>query len=235
MQALNIEDDWKVFDGIDEETGACKFVTMEKSDFKKALGVWTGGSNDTSKGHGTFLMFSPVELGKKKAADQWHVWCSPFDPTDQKRDNYPARADNYMEAIVHAAKKMTVDGEVWVKEIWDKDGEEGKYPLGHKEGFRNPVFCAFKHEGEFYGFTLIEDDNKYYRTYADGAKVYKGKQRSRKIKMTAANLAKEFVGCNLDGCFVSWKSRKHGAVQFHNIDEVTTKALEEIIESCPSV
>lgn len=239
MAIADIEDNYMVFNGVGED-GCVTYKEIPQFEHQKSLKSWTKGSSDTDAGHGTFFLMSPVDPAKKGKKMKYHVYCSPFDPSaeshsDTRSELYPPTTedpDNVFAAIVHATGLMSKFGKVWVKSIWAKDGENGEYPNESVHEFRNPVFCAFKYEGEFYGFSLIEDSKTYHQTNKAHNKALSKiplKQRDRIVRMKAAPLANSFRNVEVPGAQITWRNRKHGFGAYNSVEDVTVEALKGLV------
>jgi len=239
MAIADINDHFMVFTGVDEN-GYATYQEMAAHEHQNSLKNWTKGSSDTDAGHGTFLLMSPVDPAKKSKRMTYHVYCSPFDPaakshSETRSELYPPTTEdpeNVFAAIVHATALMSKYGKVWTKDVWAKDGENGEYAHGSLHEFRNPVFAAFKYEGEFYGFTLIEDAKVYHVTNKEHNKALSKmplKQRDRIVRMKTAPLANSFRNVEIPGVAITWRNRKHGFTAFNSLEDVTVEALKGLI------
>jgi len=242
MAANDVHDEILVFSGIEE--GVCQFEEFAPHAHQKALVPWTKGSSDTDAGHGTFLMFCPVDPAKKHGKMKYHVICSPFDPLHVKDSAnadrtavYPSEGkdeEDLYKAMVFATLLQTKYGRVWTKDIWAEKGETDPeaYPFLSIHEFRNPVFCAWKYEGEFYGFCLLEDDKTYHETNKEHSKkLHKVslKQRDRRVRMNTAGLTQQFQNVQITGLNITWLNRKAGWKRFSSAGDVTVEALKELI------
>jgi len=241
MAIADIEEDFMVFNGVGED-GVATYLEMSAFDHQKALKPWTKGSSDTDAGHGTFFLMSPVDPALKGKKMKYHVFCSPFDPAVATKASEEARStlyppagksdDDVFAALVHATALMSKFGKVWTKEIWAEKGEEGDYPVASIHEFRNPVFAAWKYEGEFYGFTLVEDAKTYHQTNKEHNKKLSKvplKQRDRIVRMKAAPLTNDFQNVNVTGANITWFNRKAGFATFNSVEDVTVESLKGLI------
>lgn len=244
MAVRDVEDYIFVFNGVGDD-GVCTYVKIDEQDHKKFLKPWTKGSQDTEAGNLTFFLMSPRDPTVKGSKMEWHVWCSPFDPSGphatgdadskDRKELYPPAGtseDDLYAAIVHATKLQTKEGRVWTKDIWAEKKEAGEYPKGGPNGLCNPVFCAWKFEGEFYGFTLNCTDKTYHtHDNKDGLHARSLKQRHRTVLMKTAALTNEFQNVNHAGAPINWRNRKAGFMLFNDLEDVTVQALKDVVKA----
>jgi len=258
--ANHIASTFMVLSGLaeDEEIGTYgTYTEMKANEVKDMLTPWCSGK--TTKRDMEFIMMSPVASMMKGEPVQYYLYVHDFArPKDKKHKHdddaegnvfaqggilggVPSNkeSDELFTAIVHATTLMSQNGKVWTKKVWDQvsNSTSDGYPTLNKFGYRNPVFCAFRHNTKIYGFTLVEENgeshyNEFNKRYKPkGVEKNRAKRRERMVIMTTGQFAQAFRTSTVTG-LDPMRFASNGAEEWHNLSNVTVANLKKIVTDC---
>jgi len=258
--AHHIASTFMVLSGLaeDEDIGTYgTYTELKANQVKEMLQPWCSGK--TSKRDMEFIMMSPVSTMMKGEPVQYYLYVHDFArPKDHKKHKdedeegnefakggilggVPSNkdSDELFTAIVHATTLMSQNGKVWTKKVWDQvsNSTSDGYPTLNKFGYRNPVFCAFRHNSKIYGFTLVEENGEsQYNTFnkkykPKGVAKNRNKARERMVIMTTGQFAQAFRTNTVTG-LDPMRFTSNGVREWHNLANVTVAALKKIVTDC---
>jgi len=235
---------WQVHCGVDEsgDVPFSKVTHMTNQQFSDAITDWCKAKKDKEAGQGEFILFSPIVACKnpkkpgRHHSTQNYVWNSPVIVEGGPQ---AVPTVNNLDELADIALKTHLTGHMclWEKYM-DAETQEEKdacWIRGHEYGLKNPVFCAFRWAGEFFGFSLIWDDQKViYKDLPEGItaknmKLWKWSQRHRGVMMSFGGWSKTFKNVNMEGCAIMWKNRNEGFKEMHDPEELTGQTLREMV------